>query len=192
MSRPANGPTRRSRQLVRQQIFPPPQFRLLEGLTIHCHIHTRNVRFVEQRGGRSAAADRVHERQANQRGHAQAAARGLPCEAHRRHSHGAHLHLPERRPRCGRNSSLGVDCSRSVFSRSRCGITAAIHIDFPAGYVDEFESWPPVRPRKPLHLKELNSLDVFVKSLNEVPFRCFAIALLLSVTDRALALGFRL
>ncbi len=90
------------------------------------------------------------------------------------------------------NSSLGVDCSRSVLSRSRCGITAAIHIDFPAGYVDEFESWPPVRPRKPLHLKELNSLDVFVKSLNEVPFRCFAIALLLSVTDRALALRFRL
>jgi hypothetical protein len=49
--------------------------------------------------------------------------------------------------------------------------TAAIRIDFPAGYVDEFESWPPVRPRKPLHLKELNSLDVFVKSLNEVPYR---------------------
>jgi hypothetical protein len=41
-------------------------------------------------------------------------------------------------------------------------------MDFPAGYLDEFESWPPVRPRKPLHLKELNSLDIFVKSLNEV------------------------
>ncbi len=38
-----------------------------------------------------------------------------------------------------------------------------------------------MRPRKPLHLKELNSLDVFVKSLNEVPFRCVAIALLLAV-----------
>lgn len=50
---------------------------------------------------------------------------------------------------------------------SRNDDQAAIRIDFPAGYVDEFESWPPVRPRKPLHLKELNSLDVFVKSLNE-------------------------
>jgi len=46
--------------------------------------------------------------------------------------------------------------------------SAVLAMDFPPGYIDDFERWPPLPPLKPQSLQVLTHLDAFVESINDV------------------------